>query len=1119
MDLLHKLSDYRNINLAYERVKNTQMNRELTAFHEQHLFEKCSPKIFTNIKQVLSNPAGFEFQPIEILHKPKKKIETGWEVRPLARLSFYDAVITQCVINIVADYINPLLPAENYGYRLQKNDSIYFFERWQQGYTKFVKQEILALDVNSPYNYLVELDIEQFYPTIRHDLLVDSLSKHIVKPNLLKGNILVEWLEKILSIPRIDYSGQVIESNGIPQGSLYSPVLAMFYIKDIFNTLKAKGLLTRVKYFAYVDDFRFYCESEEQANNIFGMAEHVFSDDLKLTINQAKSGVVKLDDNKKLEAKIMGKASNLNRAINDEVILALDGNSKMQSNLLNLLSEAKVAFGADNEKFVERLNKFVSYRISKLVSTSEEWNKGLNEVDLDDLLNTNLVAMLHVMYITTKTVRDRQRLLEVFIKLLGNQTVVEISYVKYLAFQYLYRWSPSELRLNNLRRRSIVELLEQALGSRVYLKAALSRCHEDWHKYINEFLTAKEVTTENREMMAIFYAVRGNNPSHIPAVYAKKIVNPRLIQTNNSLRFIVYSPFYIDARYLRDESFKNIHYKLFKHKSRKFRTFLRCKVGSTTNSLSEVVDSLSIDQRRIILTRIMEWIRVQLDNNEKIPYSVLDPHYIWLDGKVESLTLYGNPGYCNELLYHQPPSKIWKSALGNLYRCLFDLASSLKGDSYLPYGIAFWQFRLIQLSKARGTSFRKYLDLALTVLSDTSDSSNLPVDVSYIKQAGLYQHYVGDAELVDKLFQIIRYVENSWKNGSKDCFFYTLHNQDHALQLIKKIHLLIEESGFAIFMNKKEAFRLFAACYLHDIAMLSPPSKKLIDNKGSNGFKKFSENIVSLPKIDPKRFKDKITFKALLDIHKHVESYYEALVRDQHPYITEEVLNGDYPNLPLSVAERRDIGLICSAHGWYKKDIENLLTDDLHDGRHPLNLKLLSLLLRIGDLCDVSGDRVSRDVLDRNYSRMDDLSIFHWAKHLSVERLEIERVTGSSTKHSLVRIGILHNYLPNMHLEEGLIKERCKEICKVPSANEVISQLSGPSGETCRFHCIFINAVYRYFFEEVDFINRYFKDKNIPVSFELKIALSPEAKNDFLIVTNRNQKLWAQEFMRNFFLG
>ena len=65
------------------------------------------------------------------------------------------------------------------------------------------------------------------------------------------------------------------------------------------------------------------------------------------------------------------------------------------------------------------------------------------------------------------------------------------------------------------------------------------------------------------------------------------------------------------------------------------------------------------------------------------------------------------------------------------------------------------------------------------------------------------------------------YVHCSWKNGSKDLYFYTLHNEEHSLMLIRNYLEISKRIFNKISLTKNERFILFCACYLHDIGMLS----------------------------------------------------------------------------------------------------------------------------------------------------------------------------------------------------------------------------------------------------------------------------------------------------------
>ena len=62
-----------------------------------------------------------------------------------------------------------------------------------------------------------------------------------------------------------------------------------------------------------------------------------------------------------------------------------------------------------------------------------------------------------------------------------------------------------------------------------------------------------------------------------------------------------------------------------------------------------------------------------------------------------------------------------------------------------------------------------------------------------------------------------------WKNGSKHLYFYTLHNQEHAIVLIQNIVKLIHAIDF-LKISAIDYYILFLACYLHDISMVKIPA-------------------------------------------------------------------------------------------------------------------------------------------------------------------------------------------------------------------------------------------------------------------------------------------------------
>lgn len=88
-----------------------------------------------------------------------------------------------------------------------------------------------------------------------------------------------------------------------------------------------------------------------------------------------------------------------------------------------------------------------------------------------------------------------------------------------------------------------------------------------------------------------------------------------------------------------------------------------------------------------------------------------------------------------------------------------------------------------------------------------------------MKVLEIYHSFVKDPVSIDKLIITHKYTCDVWKNGSKHLYFYTLHNQEHAIVLIQNIVKLIHAIDF-LKISAIDYYILFLACYLHDISMV-----------------------------------------------------------------------------------------------------------------------------------------------------------------------------------------------------------------------------------------------------------------------------------------------------------
>jgi retron-type reverse transcriptase len=604
MKLLDRATGYRNLHLAYHRVLKGEMNRELQTSQEKSIFKLSIPAIYGPIKDALNNH-DFNFNALDELLKPKKKnADNSWGTRPLVRMNFYDAVIAQAITNVLAEHISTLLDSENYGYKFQGSTSVYMYQDWKKGYASFVRAELEAVE-SDKYQFVIEADIEDFYATINHEILINELNSYL---DVEDTDTVLAWIKKILKIPIRSYDGQQrILDNGVPQGTLYSPLLALFYIRNCFKEIREE--MPRVRCFGYVDDLRIYCESEEQAKDILHML-NAYMASMNLKLNQTKTKIYPVDENKKKETWLMGRASNLNRAIKDDVILGADGKNQMKSRLRKLLNEVGEFFhetDAVKSKFVERLRKFVDYRVSKLLDSKQDWlkevNKWLGADTAVDLFESNFLAVWHILYLGASSSRQKRHFISKLQNLIKKDDIQNLSYVKYICLQYLFRYSPLELRLSDRDVSSFITKYTEGAND-IDIKAILSHAHSDWFKYFDKLKTRLLLATEDEELRILQYlsGLTGDLTTRYQLSQGSSCLALSDDNVIFSYRGIDVSTLLAETGYLETEQLKYIEYKKLNYELNAWSI----KLENELDSLWDIKQNLTEKGKREILVTLFK---------------------------------------------------------------------------------------------------------------------------------------------------------------------------------------------------------------------------------------------------------------------------------------------------------------------------------------------------------------------------------------------------------------------------------------------------------------------------------------------------------------------------------
>lgn len=304
------------------------------------------------------------------------------------------------------------------------------------------------------------------------------------------------------------------------------------------------------------------------------------------------------------------------------------------------------------------------------------------------------------------------------------------------------------------------------------------------------------------------------------------------------------------------------------------------------------------------------------------------------------------------------------------------------------------------LAMLRNPGFDKG-DFARLYLSYTQDEYNQTADYALLQVLDIFRLFVCDAKRIDDLIRIHKYCSDTWKNGSKHLHFYTLHNQDHAVSLIRSaIQLLRAISYFEL--KQIDFFALFAACYLHDISMVSLPDPNdfiIGDNENANFiYSQFADKFDSRNAVKSK--------KALCDAYYSIDGFFENLIRGNHARDSAKEIRSFSELDFIDPTMRELIAQIAHGHGCDTADIYYSKSS----GHISLvNLKLTKIILRLSDLLDMSRYRISRVILDHNLKSINPVSRFHWISHLITDDFDLNSeyryIESSNPNESCIRKG------------------------------------------------------------------------------------------------------------------
>lgn len=137
--------------------------------------------------------------------------------------------------------------------------------------------------MNAGFDYIVDLDIRNFFDTVRHDLMFEMLEQDIKDTSLLQ-------LVKSLIQTKVIFGRHIYQKYiGLSQGSSLSPLLANRFLHSFDCQMEQMGLC----YVRYADDIVLFCRNSKEAEEILYMVQDYLKRNLCLRLNMEKSRIVR----------------------------------------------------------------------------------------------------------------------------------------------------------------------------------------------------------------------------------------------------------------------------------------------------------------------------------------------------------------------------------------------------------------------------------------------------------------------------------------------------------------------------------------------------------------------------------------------------------------------------------------------------------------------------------------------------------------------------------------------------------------------------------------------------------------------------------------------------------
>ena len=262
-ELMAEILTSNNLNTAYRQVKRNKGAAGIDGMTCDKLLEylrKYGDQIKDEVRNRLYKPS-----PVRRVEIPKQ----DGSMRKLGVPTAVDRFLQQAVAQVLSPIYEKQFHKDSYGFRPGRG----------------AHQAVLKATeyINEGYNWIVDLDLEKFFDTVDHDVLMSLLSKTVKDGAVL--SLIRKFLESGVMI------GQETEPTtlGTVQGGNISPLLANVVLNEFDWELERRGL----KFVRYADDCMIMVKSQKAASRVLRSVTKYLSLKLHLKVNASKTKIAR----------------------------------------------------------------------------------------------------------------------------------------------------------------------------------------------------------------------------------------------------------------------------------------------------------------------------------------------------------------------------------------------------------------------------------------------------------------------------------------------------------------------------------------------------------------------------------------------------------------------------------------------------------------------------------------------------------------------------------------------------------------------------------------------------------------------------------------------------------